>query len=173
MLPALVLLVSSLKIEAQFAVKYSSSCPGSHESFMIIDNGAQVLRAPLFGPAYVWLEPGTHSVDVSHPWCTFYDVDFTMEDDGAFVAVSNLTTTDRYPVNIRHMANVDRESMFGMKSSKWMVIAVAVLIVMQVIKRLLTTQKVHDWIKNIQEEMRKAQEELQRQQEEQRRQGRR
>jgi hypothetical protein len=97
----------SLEFEASFEVKYTPSCPGDSNSYLIIDNGIRVIPPSLYGATFVSLEPGPHHIDVSHPWCTFYPVHLKLQEDGTFEAISNVTITDEFPVPIRHQRHAD------------------------------------------------------------------
>jgi hypothetical protein len=103
----LVNLALSVSFEASFEVKYTPSCPGDANSYLIVDNGIRVLPPSIYGPTFLDLEPGPHLIDVSHPWCTFFPVHFKLQDDGSFEAISNVSINDEYPVPIRHMYHSD------------------------------------------------------------------
>jgi hypothetical protein len=94
---------AGLKFEAELAVKYSHSCLAHADSYVIVDHGRQFVKAALNGPTYVDLDAGPHVLSVSHPWCTFFDVHMTLEENGTFVAVANSTSTTRYPIAVRHL----------------------------------------------------------------------
>jgi hypothetical protein len=101
-------------------VKFSSSCPATHESYLVIDNGAQLIRPPLFGKVYVWLDPGTHLIDVSHPWCHFFPVHLKLDSDGTFDAVSNSSVIQEFPIIIRHYQKPEITFMGIVTSGQWM-----------------------------------------------------
>jgi hypothetical protein len=148
-------LASSFRVETEFAVKFSAACPVSPESYLIVDNGVQAVKPPLYGKTYVWLEPGIHLIDVSHPWCTFFSVHLSLKSDGTFTAVSNSSSTGEFPIAIRHMANTDSDILTSFMSSKWMLLMILVPIVMQFLKKYLSSPEVQEKLRKLQEDAQK------------------
>jgi hypothetical protein len=149
-----------LKYEVEVAVKYSHSCPGHAESQIIIDHGIQFAKPALYGSTYLDLEAGPHLLAVSHPWCTFFDVRLTLEEDGSFTAQTNLTSTTQYPITIRHLPT----SEFG--SFSWAQLAggapTLILFVLGgiLLKRCLGSGKVQQALKDAMEQAQQQQQEL-------------
>ena len=161
MLWLLPVLSISSKIEVEFDVKFTAACPTTQECQMIIDNGKQIVTPALRGKTYVRMHPGKHTITVTHPWCTFYDVDLTLDGDNDFIAVSNETRITKYPIAIKHMANVDKESLTSMINPKVMIIGAVVMIGMRLFKKWATNpanmERMQQYQANLQKQMEEAQ----------------
>ena len=96
----------SKKFDIALSVKYSSSCNNNPGSFVYVDNDSKV-KGIYNQTNYVRLSPGTHSITVSHPWCSFYPATITVEENGFATAVINGTRYTKQPFPIRHQKLVD------------------------------------------------------------------
>ena len=149
----LVAFVGCSKVEAEFAVKYTASCPLSPESFMIIDNGAQIIKPSRKSQTYVRLHPGKHTIFITHPWCRFYTVSLDLGEDGSFEAVSNSTKTTKYPIKISHQQLEDDDPMMGLLKSPIVIIAIVISIGIRLLKGYLGKPEVIEKIQKFRDDV--------------------
>jgi hypothetical protein len=154
---------ASLKLEVELAIKYTSACPAHSESHIVVDRGAQIVKPPLRGPSYIWIEPGPHHIYVTHSWCTFYDVDLLLEDDGRFTAVTNSTSIERYPITIRHLPNVDEDLWSSLLNPRGMVSLLVIPVGFYLLRRCMSSGKMQQMMKDAMEQAQQQQQEAARQ----------
>lgn len=147
----------SPKVEIPFIVKYDAACPIVKESFMIIDGGKEFLKPPRYGKTYARFRPGKHFIQISHPWCTFYNVSLEIRQNGKFVAQTNNLTLHSQEIPIRHIKNIDTTDIFQMLGPSVFLIGGIVFAVVTCCKRMMNNPEV-------QAEMRRQQEAMQQQQ---------
>ncbi|KAH0795156.1 hypothetical protein GPJ56_000999 [Histomonas meleagridis] len=152
--------IASKKIEAIFDIKFTASCPLSPEAYMIVDKGEQIIKPTRKGKTYVRLHPGKHTIDISHPWCKFYPVEFNGAQDGSFKAITNSTAISKYPITVRHMPLEDDDPLSMMLKNKWMLLAPLILIGFQFLKRYMSKPEVMAKVQEMQENLRRQQEEM-------------
>ena len=160
-------LARSTKFEVEFSVKYSSACPLSSESYLIIDNGNLIVKPSRRSSTYVRLHPGNHFIDVSHPWCKFPPVNLHLKNDGSFKAIVNDTTITEYPIKLKHY-KMEEESPFSMMglNPTLVKILIGVVVVMRLFRWFMSKPEIIEKIKKFQENMLAQQQELQRKQQE-------
>lgn len=147
----------SAKIEIPFAVKYDAACPIVKESFMIIDGGKEILKPPRYGKTYARFKPGKHFIQISHPWCTFYNVSLEVRPNGKYVGQTHNLTIRSQEIQIRHIKNIDTTDIFQVLGPSAFVIGGIVFGIIFCCKRMMNNPEV-------QAEMRRQQEALQQQQ---------
>lgn len=91
--------------DVEFNVVFTASCPNVNSTMLIINRGEQIIKPAQKGITYVPLMPGKHYITTTHPWCSFYDVKLTLNENGMFTAETNVTTYDEYPIKIKHEKN--------------------------------------------------------------------
>jgi hypothetical protein len=150
--------VLSSKLEVELAVKYSSACPGSTDSHVIVDNRDFPVQPALYGSTFVRLHPGKHILQVSHPWCSFPDVILELNEDGTFRASSNFSSTEKYPIVIRHLDNSETDILSKLTNSPMMLFLLLVPIAMFVCRQIVSSPKVQAKLQQWQQDMLQAQE---------------
>jgi hypothetical protein len=100
------------------------------------------------------LEPGTHRIDVSHPWCNFFPVVLKLKSDGSFEAESNSSSTREFPIAIKHMANTDSDIFANLLGSKWVLAVILVPIGVQFLKKYLASPELLEKMKQKQAQLR-------------------
>ncbi|KAK8885258.1 hypothetical protein M9Y10_040703 [Tritrichomonas musculus] len=141
------------KVEVTFSVKYTAACPIVKESFMIIDEGKDIIKPPRYGKTYYRFKPGKHFVEISHPWCTFYNVSIEVHPNGRYVASTHNLTLRNEEIPIRHLKNIDTTDIFQMLGPSVFVIGGIIFGVVFCCKKMMNNPQV-------QEEMRRQQEKL-------------
>lgn len=150
----------SKKIDVEFSVKFTSSCPNSGQaSYLIIDyDDTNLIPALLKNVTHVRVKPGKHHVEVTHPWCNFYPLNFEVNEEGQIKAQMNGTVYTKMPVPIKHPQMVDITnsfSLFSMGLQPMLLIGGAMFL----FKKICSPEKIQQLQQNMQEQQRKLQEE--------------
>lgn len=163
----LLALARSAKFEVELSVRYSSACPLSPESYLVVDNGQLLVKPSRRSSTFVRLHAGSHSISVSHPWCDFPQVNMQLRDDGSFRAEVNGSSITEYPIILRHH-KMEEESPFSLMglNPTLVKVLIGVVVVMRLFRWYMSKPENIEKIKKFQENMLAQQQELQRRQQE-------
>jgi hypothetical protein len=153
MLAVLCAVVGCSKIEVELAVKYSSACPGSHESFIIVNNQNYPMKPAIYTSTYIRLHPGKHVILITHPWCSFPEVMLDLHEDGTFRAVSNSSWTETFPIVIRHGPNTEDDILSKLTGSPMMFLLLLVPVAMFICRSIVSSPSVQAKIQKFQQDM--------------------
>ena len=158
---ALSALALARQFEVAIDVRFSSSCTDVPDA-MIAVNGRVTAKPALKGATYLRLEPGKHSIEVMHPWCTFETVQLSLNDDGSFRANVNGTLVTEAPIKVRHgKLQSEWDMVTGMLSPQMVIMGIVVFAGIHFFKSWASNPDNVDKIKKWQEDLQKQMEEAQ------------
>lgn len=159
MLGLLFFLSSSKKTTVELSIVFTSSCPLTKDTEVLLDSGKENIAAARFGPTYARLSEGTHMIHIEHPWCKFYDATIIVDQNRKVKSVVNGTWTDATPIKIKAIRNKP-EGALGLLASSSSFVSLAMMVGCFLCRRQMQSPKMAAKLQEIQENALKQREEM-------------